>query len=138
MFMSRVLPVALVLAGLAACGGGSRPVEGGATVIREFTATPIDAGAHPDAFAYRVEAVVLTGDNPCIAANSDIRFDRRRENGTMYITATREVFDPSVACTREHNPVYEDMTTEVRGYRGDPSEVVIEHVGEMGQSRPLW
>jgi hypothetical protein len=138
MIMSRVLPVAVVLAGLAACGGGSRPVEGGATLIREFTATPIDAGAHPDAFAYRVEAVVLTGDNPCIAANSDIRFDRRRENGTMYITATREVFDPSVTCTREHSPVYEDMTTEVRGYRGDPSDVVFEHVGEMGQTRPLW
>lgn len=137
MIISRVLPVAAVLAALAACGG-SRPTEGGPTLVREFTATPIDAGAHPDAFAYRVEAVVLTGENPCIAANSDIRFDRRRENGTVYVTATREVFDPTVVCTREHNPVYEDMTTEVRGYQGDPSAVIVEHVGEMGRQQSLW
>jgi hypothetical protein len=108
------------------------------TLIREFTATPINAGVHPDAFAYRVTATALRGENPCIAENTELWIDRRRDGDTLFLTALREPIDPQRVCTMEYNPTFEELTTEVRGFRDDPRAVVVENVGEMDQRRTLW
>ncbi len=127
------------------CGGTSTgPVPEGErpgpapTLVREFTATPINAGVHPDAFAFRVSATALKGENPCIAENTEIWIDRRRDGDTLYLTAQREAIDPQRVCTMEYNPVFEELATEVRGFRDDPSHVVVENVQKVGQRQALW
>lgn len=102
-------------------------------VVTDVEVTPANGGINPDAFAYDVKARVMKGTNPCVAANTEVRFLQQRVGDEIQLRALRRTIDPTRRCTMEYNPQFVTLTTSVRAFASQTRAVIIKNVDEPGR-----
>jgi hypothetical protein len=101
-------------------------------VVHDVQVTPGNGGINPDAFAFVVKASVMKGSNPCVAANTQVRFLQQRVGDQIQLRAVRRTIDPTRRCTMEYNPKFVTLTTTVRAFASQTRSVIIKNVDERG------
>jgi hypothetical protein len=101
-------------------------------VVHDVQVTPGNGGINPDAFAFVVKASVMKGSNPCVAANTQVRFLQQRVGDQIQLRAVRRTIDPARRCTMEYNPKFVTLTTTVRAFASQTRSVIIKNVDERG------
>ena len=135
-----ILSLSLTAFALAACGGAQHPAVSGLAaansivdaVITGASATPVNGGVNPDAFALTVKGTVVGGANRCEAAASRVAMIQQRVGTVIYVRAVRYPRTPGVVCTQEYSPVNVVLTTTVRDFASDVTAVIVKNVDRLG------
>lgn len=101
-----------------------------------------DLGTGSEWVSLEVEATVLKGSNPCMAANTRLAGYGYTLDSQLRIAVKAETVDPSRVCTMEYAPVYETISFGAVYRPGSVKEIVVENKGEPGvnavQALPGW
>lgn len=145
--LKRILTLSTLALTLSACGASSSTEssrlaggDGGGqdqsneVVIESATATPVNGGINPSAFALKIKATVLAGGNSCQASTQSITLTKRKIGRTIFVSAVKTNVGPHAVCTLEWAPVYQDLGLTVLADSRDVDTVVLKNVGSIGHN----
>ena len=108
-----------------------------ALVMTDVAISPTNPGINPSAFAYQVQATVLAGSNSCTAAAATVSLVVRKVGHEVVVEAMRTVHDANAMCPKIFRPVYQRLSTDVRGLTTEVDAVVLRNVGELGHDQRI-
>lgn len=110
------------------------------TDLAPRSVSDLDSGS--EWVSLEVEATVLKGSNPCVAANTHLTGYGYTLDSQLRIAVKADKVDPERICTREYAPVYETVSFGAVYRLGSVKELVVENKGEPGvnavQELPSW
>lgn len=104
------------------------------SIIQHLKHEPINAGVNPDFGAIRITGRITTGSNPCQAIGHIASLKQETKNNTIKVYGI--VSYPAEAemriCTKEYNPVSQDVSLDLRFNRKEIKKIRIIDVENKG------